>query len=272
MATFREPTDRKIIQNQDLVSVDTTLLIDGVIDPKGSNTDEKISFYDELPETDFIKSALLGKQIGDEVSVAIPEEEKWEEQKEKDCRIIFRINSIKERMLPNIDDNLAKDVSDKFSTLDQLKESIRLSLTITAKRRYEYLKQETITKALIDKNPFLVPPALVERMALSLINRELEAMGEKVSSELVKNHWQEMWDSVQERAQFRVKAELLFESLIKSLEIKTTEEEILNKVNSLKNISKEDAQYSLEIEKLLNIIEQQGQVTIISESIIQKGQ
>ena len=185
---------------------------------------------------------------------------------------IFHIISIKERILPDIDDNLVKDVSDKFSTLDQLKESIRLRLTLTAKRRYEYLKQETITKALIERNPFLVPPALIERAALSLINRELETMGEKASSEIVKNYWQEIWDSVQERAQFRVKAELLFEALTKSLEIKVTEEEILNKVNSLKNISKEDAEYSLEIEKLLNLIEQQGQVTIINEPLIQKDQ
>ena len=156
-------------------------------------------------------------------------------------------------------------------TLEEVKESVRLRFTITAKRRNDYYRQDAITKALIEKNPLDVPPALTERMSMSLLNRELEAMGEKDASEMVKNHWQYLWDSVQERAVTRVKAELLFESLIKSLNISASDEEVASRSKKLKDTNKEDVAYSIQVEKLLDLIEKEGNITTVEEPIYQKG-
>src|SRR5690606_7613516 len=103
------------------------------------------------------------------------------------CDMHLTITSFKERVLPTINDDFAKDLSDKFTTLEDLKDSVRLRFNITVKRRDEYYRQDAITKALVQHNPFDVPPALIEKMALTLINRELEAMGQKVAEDLVKN-------------------------------------------------------------------------------------
>ena len=264
-ATFKEITERNIVQEQDLIIADVTFITNGVID--STKKDESIHLYDEHHTPHFVKSALIGKKIGDKVDVNVPDEDV---NNQRDLHITIEIKSIKERILPNIDDDLVKDLSNEFNTLDEVKASIKLRLQTTAQQKYEYFKQEAITKALIEKNPFLVPPALIERMALSLINREMEAMNGKISPDFVKDHWQEIWDHMQQRAEFRVKAELIFESLIKSLNIKVSEEEINNRISKIKNINKEDAAYSLEIEKLLYLIEQQSQITFINEALINK--
>jgi trigger factor len=273
MATFVEPINRTEVVEGDLVSCHSVTKIDGIINEAYSHDDYAVPLFAENIPAD-LKAALLGKKVGDVASVTyqLPDEHQETELSGKPCEMILTIKSIKERVLPAVDDNLARDLSDKFSSLDELKESIKLRFTITAKRRNEYYKQDAITKALIQKNPLDVPPALIERMAMSMINRELEAMGEKTASELVKNHWQEMWDSVQERASFRVKAELLFEVLIDKLAIAVSDEEITAKATSLKNISKDDAKYSIQVEKLLNIIEKEASITLNPEPLFKKGQ
>lgn len=272
MATFVEPHGRDLVADGDLVSCSSITKIDGVVHDAYSHEDYAVPLFAENVPND-LKAALIGKKIGDTASVSytLPDEHQEQELAGKACEMVLTIKSIKERVLPAIDDNLAKDLSEKFTTLDELKESIRLRLTITAKRRNEYYQQDAITKALIEKNPFDVPPALIERMALSLINRELEAMGEKAASDLVKNHWQELWQSVQERAGFRVKAELLFEVLLDELAITASDDETRAKMASLKNISKEDAAYSIQVEKLLTLIEQQANITKKPEPLYKKG-
>lgn len=271
-ATFVEPSGRSQVGESDLVQCDSEVKIDGAINPKYSHKDYAVPmFADSVPPD--LKAALMGKQVGDvaHVNYDMPTEHQDDEISGKNCEMILTIRSFKERVLPALDDEFAKDLSDKFSSLLDIKESIRLRFNITTKRRDEYFKQDAITKALIEHNPVDVPPALVERMAMSLINRELEAMGEKVASELVKNHWQEVWQSVQDRALFRVKAELLFEELINVLDVKTTDDEVAKRVDKIKNINKEDAKYSIQVEKLLSAIESQADITVVEEPLFKKG-
>lgn len=272
MATFVEPADRTEICENDLVNCDSVVKIDDKIITNYSHSDYAIPLFAEnLPEN--VKEALIGRQALDTVSVdyTIPEEDQDEEIRGKTCEMILKINSFKERVVPNLDDDFAKDLSDKFTSIEDVKESCRLRFSITAKRRDEYYKQDAITKALIEKNPLDVPSALVERMSMSLINRELEAIGQKVAEDLVKNHWQEVWQSVQGRALFRVKAELLFEALIDMLKITASDEEIARRVENIKNISRDDAHYSIQVEKLIAVIEKEANVTVVEEPLFKKG-
>lgn len=272
MATFVEPVGRTEISENDLVTCDSVVKLDDKIIPAYCHSDYTIPMFAEnLPAN--VKEALLGRQVEDTVSIdyEIPADDQDESIRGKTCEMIIKILSFKERSLPNLDDDFAKDLSDKFQTLEDIKESCRLRFSITAKRRDEYYKQDAITKALIEKNPLDVPPALVERMSMSLINRELEAIGQKVAEDLVKNHWQEIWQSVQSRALFRVKAELLFEALIDALNITANDEEVSRRVENVKNITRDDARYSIQVEKLLALIEKEANVTVIEEPLFKKG-
>lgn len=271
MATFKS-VDRLAIGESDLVQCDSEVKVDGVLNPQYSHKDYSVPLFAENVPAD-LRAALVGKGVGELASVMydMPSDHQDEAISGKKCEMILTIKSFKERVLPELNDEFAKDLSEKFSTLEEVKESIRLRFSITAKRRNEYFKQDAITKALIEKNPLDVPPALIERASMSLINREIEAMGEKDAQEMVKNHWQELWQSVQERAVLRVKAELLFESLINSLNIKANDEEIAERLKKLKDSNKEDVAYSIQVEKLMILIEKEANITIVEEPIYKKG-
>jgi trigger factor len=271
-ATFIEPHNRMQVAEDDLVQCDSVVKIDSEISTKYSHKNYTIPlFADNIPAE--IRTSLVGKKVGEMALVKyhVPEEDQDEEIKGKDCETMLTIKSFKSRILPALDDDFAKDLSDKFTCIEDIKESIRLRFKITIARRNEYFRQEAITRALVEENSLQVPPALVERMAMSLINRELEAMGEKTSNDLVKNHWQEMWQSVQERAIFRTKAELLFEALINTLSITASDEEVVKRLEKIENINRDDAAYSIRVEKLLNAIEKEAIITMVEEPLFKKS-
>lgn len=267
-ATFKEPEHRDSIESKDLVSCHTHVSIDGVPSEEYSHKDYSVPlFADNVPED--LKNALMGKKVGEEavVKYTMPADHQDETLKGKECEMVLHIESFKERILPVLDDEFAKDVSEAFKSLDELKESIRTRFTIMAKRRNEYYRQEALTRALVEKNPLEIPSALVERMAISLINREMSNMQKDVAERLVKDHWQEVWKSVQVRAEFRVKTELLFEELIKTFDIKISEEDVAKRVSEVDKLSKEDAEYSIKVEKLLHAIEACAKVTRVDEAL-----
>jgi trigger factor len=271
MATFVEPSDRKEIGLIDLVQCDSIVKIDGIENPNYSHKDYGVPLFANVPAD--LKNALVGKKVGDSATVkyTMPADHQDESISGKECEMFLTVTSFKERVLPVLNDDFAKDLSDKFTTLEEVKESIRLRFSTTVKRRDEYFRQEAITKALVNANPVDVPPALVERMALSLINRELEAMGQKAAEDLMKNHWQEMWQSVQERALFRVKIELLLEVLIAELNITAEEGEIVKKMSLSKDMSREDAAYSVQVEKVMLAVEKEALTTFVEEPLFSKG-
>lgn len=272
MATFVTPTDRLAIGGCDLVECVSIVKVDGEVSPAYSDKNYSIPLFAEnVPED--LKTALLNKKIDDEavVNYTMPQEHQDPAIAGKLCEMHLTIKSFKERVLPKLDDDFAKDVSDKFKSLADLRESVKLRLDIAVRRRDQYFKENALTKALVMNNPLEVPPALVERMSLSLINRELETLEPKTADNLVKNHWQELWQSVQERALFRTQAELLIEALIQDLKIPVSDEEIASKIRLIKDMSRDDAIYAVQVEKALSIIEKEATISVTSEPLVQQG-
>ena len=114
----------------------------------------------------------------------------------------------------------------------------------------------------------MVPPALIERMALTLINRELDSLPKHVAEDAVKTRWSQMWDSVQSHAHFRVKAQLLFEAAIKKLDIKASDPEIDEYVKKVKDANREDATYTIQVEKLLAAVEKSSSITVVEVPLL----
>jgi|GEM_PF-1820951 len=266
MATFVTPAERKEIGDGDLVECKSIVSIDGVVYPQYSQDDYAIPMYADYIPAD-VKATMRGKGISDVVSIAhtMPSHIEDQDIAGKPCEMTLTILSFKERILPKMDDELAKDISDRFTTLDELKDTIRQRFTLTARHREEGLRQEAILKALVEKNALEVPEALVEQMTLTLINQELKALEKHVAAELLNKHLHELWPVMKERALFRVKANLLTEALVKDLEIDATDEEVAQRVKRKDKLTNEEAAYIIKIDKVLGAIEKDAIVTVVEE-------
>lgn len=80
----------------------------------------------------------------------------------KEKKISVTVTAIKVRDLPALDDDLAQDVSDKFKTLDDLKNDIKLNLEKAKDRRVSEMKSNSLLEQLVEKNAFDLPQSMVK--------------------------------------------------------------------------------------------------------------
>ena len=284
-ATFMLPKDRTEVCDSDLVGGALTMQIDGEFNDEFNNPDYSIALYNkDLPA--HMKAALLGKAIGDEVIMDYEfpsnhhhehtESCSHEHEEKRMAKMFFTIKSLKERVLPNIDDEFAKDLSDKFTTLEQLKDTIRTKLSMNKKQNDFLQKKYAITNALINANPFNVPPALLETVAMSIVNEMINHESSKKLSKnqiesVLKDNWHEIWPLAQERALFQTKSELIYENLIEKLAIDFDKEALGKLVKNNSKINLKDAEFSAKVDNLLKLIEEKSQISVVDKSLLNKG-
>jgi trigger factor len=76
-------------------------------------------------------------------------------------KIRVSLTALKEKRLPDLDDDLAQDVDEKFETLEDLKNSIRDRMTLTLENRLQELKIIQILKKVMETTPVDVPESMI---------------------------------------------------------------------------------------------------------------
>ena len=144
-----EPAGRPV-QFSDLV----TLNITGVIAGEEAINDQGIDFIPQqdnpLPVPGF-SVYLEGMSEGQEkgFSLTIPEDHHQDQYAGKDCHIHVEVLSIKEKKLPDLDDEFARGVKDGYETLEALRDFVRQQLTETAETNSQrQLEQESLDELL----------------------------------------------------------------------------------------------------------------------------
>jgi len=127
-------------------------------------------------------------KTGDEKEFNVRFPKDYSNKKLADLDITFQVklNEIKEEILPEIDDELAKDIGE-YNTLDELKDVITDNLGQGYAKRTEQELNEQAFKALIEKTEFEVPESLVDAEVQEIVaeaeksfsyqNRSLEDLG-----------------------------------------------------------------------------------------------
>lgn len=280
---FSKP-ERNELTELDLAIGDVQVKIDNEFSKEREIKGHMIPLYSkELP--DFMK-VLIGKKIGDEVimdyEITMPHDHSHEhtsdcshEDEKKVAQLYFNITDIKEINVPNLDDDFAKDVSDKFQTLEELKETIRISFN-NNKRQNDFLqKKYALTQALISNNDFEVPSALVQRIAMSIVDEMINTQNTKKLSKtevenMLKNNWHEIWPQALERASFQIKSELIYENLINKLNI-PFDNEVVAKLIKNNKMSLDEAEFSAKVDNLLKFIEEKSNITVVDKPLLNKG-
>ncbi len=151
----------RAVENGDTANIDFEGFVDGVAfdGGKGEGYDLVIGSGTFIPG---FEEQLIGANINDEidVNVTFPEDYHSEELKGQAAVFKVKINEIKFKQLPEINDEFASDVSE-FETLDEYKSDIRVKLTeqaqTTADRKYE----DDIIKKVADNATIEIPEVMV---------------------------------------------------------------------------------------------------------------
>jgi len=146
--------------------------IDGKTFPGGTATNYLLDM--EQPQTIAgFSEALVGAKVGEErdIQVTFPADYARKEWAGKPATFHVKVREIKEKKLPLLDDEFAKDVG--LTSLEELKTKVRANLQSDATAKADKEVEDQLYQYLVDNHTFSVPQALVEERNRALTQRAL---------------------------------------------------------------------------------------------------
>jgi trigger factor len=230
----------------DLASVDGRGAREGdvlIVDLVGIDGDAQRDFVVELgagrllPE---IEQALIGTQPSDEkeVSYVLPDG--------VETRLTARVKELHEKVLPPVDDALAKNASE-FETLAELRGEIEGRLRGQLEEELEAQFRTAVVDALVEATDFEVAEGLVQTRAVELWNalvRSLERRGMSAETylRLSNRSPQEIQADIEEEARQSLAREIVLEAAADKLGVEVSDEEVDGLIREEAEASDEDAE------------------------------
>ncbi len=245
----------------DLVTVDFAATYEGVPidDIKADDFPVIVGSNTPLPGFD---EALKGLVKGDvkEVALKIPETYKNRELAEKEALFKITVRVVKEKKLPDVDDEFAKDMNEE--NLAALRKKVATDLAdLKVETEKERVKNEILDK-LIEKHSFELPTGLVDRYHTVILNNLVDNMKAGVikpeDAELSPDDLKEKYRSEAER---RVREDIILDTISSAEGIEVSGEEVEKAIRHLAD------QRQIPYEALMERIEQEGSLGVIEDGL-----
>ena len=167
-AGFWEVVDREV-KNGDQINLDYSGSIDGVKFDGGTAEKQDLVIGSGAFIPGF-EDQLVGAKAGEErdVKVTFPEDYGAKDLAGKEAVFACKVNTVKEKKLPELDDDFAKDVSE-FDTLDAYKADIRKKAEERETKNAEIATSNRIVEALIKNNSIELSAALIDQRAQNML-------------------------------------------------------------------------------------------------------
>lgn len=185
-------------------------------------------------------SQLTGANPGDTktVKTVLPANYHKKEQAGKEAVFIVTVNQIKERLLPEVDDEFAKDLGG-FKSLLELRGNIREELTTSKEREIKFKMEEDLLGQVIRSTNFEAPAIMVDSemdRLLKEMRSRLQHLGYK--QEDIEKQASALKEKIREEAVKRVKGFFILEKIAEAEGIAPSEEELEKRIELLAARSK----------------------------------
>lgn len=253
---LRDQQAELVIKEEGEVEEGNTVVIDfeGFIDDvpfdggKGENYSLEIGSGQFIPG---FEEQLIGASSGDDVDVNVtfPEDYHAEDLSGKEALFKVKVHEIKEKVLPELDDEFAKDVDDEVETLDELKEKIKERLLEQKQLDADNQKREQVLLQASENSTVDIPEVMVENELEQMLNefqQSLQAQGLTLEmyTQFSGQDEESLKDQMREDAEKRVKTNLTLEAIIEAENIEVEEENIEKEFENMATM------YSIEVDQI----------------------
>jgi trigger factor len=188
---------------------------------------------------------LVGASAGDErtFDVSYPEDISDKRLAGKTFIYTVKVNGIKQKSLPELNDDFAKELGE-FTSVDQVRKQIRENMEAEKQHTAEHAAKDKLVAELVKRNDFEVPESLVDRqidLRLERGLRALAAQGMKME-DLKKMDLPRLRAGQREQAVQDVKSSLLLERVADLEKIEVSDEEVNQELESLARQSKQTSE------------------------------
>ncbi len=218
-----------------------------------------------------IDKQLIGMKKGEEKVISKRYKEDFEnaDLAGRSVKIKVLIKAVKEKQLPELDDELAQDVNEKFETLDDLRKDIKKQLKEKAAAKIDGSKMEQIIDKLVESSDIDLPASMIKaeqennwRNFLQQSQVQEEQMLQFL--EMQGQTKEQMLESWKENAAKSLKSQLIFNKIIEDEKIEVSDDEMEEE------IKKQAEMYNMPVEDLKKSFGEAGLKEYLSSDIKQK--
>ena len=245
-ASLEEVEDRPA-QEGDTVTIDYEGFKDGVAfeGGKGEGYNLKLGSKSFIPG---FEEQVAGHSVGEEftIEVKFPEEYHAEDLKGADAAFNVKIHAIKTEVVPELDDEFAKDVSE-FDTLEELKADVRAKQQERADKDNKAGFENETVRAVCDNCEIDIPEAMVQNEVEQMADEQAARMsnqgiGLDMYLQYVGQSMDDFKKSLEPMARVRVKSSLVIEKITEKLNPEVTEEDYNEELTQIANTYKIDVE------------------------------
>lgn len=238
-------------ENGDTVVIDFVGSVDGVEFDGGKGENHSL----ELGSGQFIpgfEDQLVGAKAGDEVEVKVtfPEDYQATDLAGKAAVFVTKVNEVKAKEVPALDDELAKDLDDEVETLDELKAKYRKELEAAKEIAYDDAVEGAALDLAVENAEIVELPAeMVEdevhrAMNEFMGNMQRQGISPEMYFQITGTTQEDLHKQYEADADKRVKTNLVIEAVAAAEGFNATEEEIQKEINDLA------AEYNMEVSQV----------------------
>ena len=262
-------TDRAV-QDKDQTVIDFEGFVDGVAfeGGKGENYPLTIGSGTFIPG---FEEQLIGKNIGEEtdVNITFPEDYQAEDLAGKPALFKVTVKEIKEKQLPELDDEFAAEVSE-FDTLAEYKEDVKKNLLEKREKDVKNAKEDAVVDAIIENASMDIPDAMIETQQRQMIQefaQNIQAQGLSIDQyfQFTGLTAEKMMEQVKPQAEKRIKSRLVLEAVAKAENIVASDEDFDNEVAKMAEM------YKMEADKIKESIGEEGKKQMMEDLAVSKA-
>lgn len=250
-AKIVDVTDRPV-KDGDMIKLDFAGTVDGAAFDGGTARDYDLT----IGSGSFIpgfEDQLIGVGIGEskDVKVTFPENYQEKSLAGKDAVFACTVNSIKEKQLPELNDEFADEVSE-FSTLDEYRKNIEKNINERRAEEAKQTKQNEAVAAAVADAQLEIPDAMLKTQQESLANEmaqnmQMQGLSFQQYLQYTGMTQDQFIDQMKPQAEQRIKNSLVLEAIVKAENIGVSDEEFDAELQKMAD------QYHMTVDKVKDI-------------------
>ena len=226
------------VESGDITVIDFEGFVDGVAFDGGKAENHELTIGSNTFIPGF-EDQIIGMKPEEEkeIKVKFPEEYFSANLAGKDATFKVKLHEIKKKEMPEINDELAKDISE-VDTIEELKNSIKEKQEEQNKTRAKYETEDEVIKAVCEEAKVEIPSGMIETETDHMvqdINTRLSYQGMNIDQylKMMNKTMDEFRAEYKEQAEIAVKSRLVLEAVGKEAGIEVKEEEISAKIKEM---------------------------------------
>jgi trigger factor len=260
----------RAVKDGDMTVIDFEGFVDGVAfeGGKGENYPLTIGSGQFIPG---FEEGLVGAELNKEVDVNVtfPEDYQAEELAGKPAVFKCTVKEIKEKILPELDDEFASEVSE-FDTLAEYKEDVKKSLAAKKAEAAKDAKEGAVIDAIIEDAKMEIPDAMLETQQRQMVDefaQRIQSQGLSMEQYMKFTGVDSamLLEQVKPQALKRIQSRLVMEAVAAAEKIEASDEEFEDEIKTMGEA------YQLEPEKVKELLGENGAKQVKEDICIKKA-